>query len=111
MGGKPLRFAERDGRFAERAQLLGSAFEQRSALHEVEHAQARGEARRAPGRQHVVGAGDVIADRFRRMRADEDGAGVTDFRGQRLGLARRDFQMLGRQPVDQGDGVVEFRAP
>ena len=46
------------------------------ALEEVEHRQAGGEARGAPGGQHVVGAGDVVAERFRAEAAEEDGAGV-----------------------------------
>ena len=40
----------------------------------IEHAEPGGEARRARGRQHVVGAADIIADRLGRMLADEDGA-------------------------------------
>jgi hypothetical protein len=35
-------------------------------------------ARRARGRQHMVGAADIIADHFRRMGADENGAGIAD---------------------------------
>ena len=37
-----------------------------------------GEARAARRRQHVVGAGDVIADRLGRIAAEEDGAGIAD---------------------------------
>ena len=106
--GKSLRFAERDRCGAERAQLLGSAFEHRSALHEIEHAETRREARRARRRQHVVGAGDVIADRFGRVRADEDRAGIAHF-GKRLGIVGDDLQMLGRDPVGQRDGVGQLR--
>ena len=40
MGLEPFRGAERNGRAAERAQLLGAAFEDRGALHEIEHAEA-----------------------------------------------------------------------
>ena len=109
MRGKSFRLAERDGGGAERAQLLRPAFEQRGALHEIEHAEARRKARRARGRQHVVGAGDVIADGFRRMRADEDRAGIADFRHQRLGVVGGDLQMLGRELVDQRDRVGKLR--
>ena len=63
----------------------GVAFEQRRALHEVEHAEPGGEARRARRRQHVVGAADIVADRLGRMRAEEDRAGVVDPLGERLG--------------------------
>ena len=89
VGVEPFGLAERDRRGPERAQLLGPAFEQRGALHEIEHAEARREARRARGRQHVVGAGDVIADRFRRVRAEEDRAGIADFGRRALRRRRR----------------------
>ncbi len=52
---------------AERRKLIGAAFQDRGALDEIEHAEARREARRARGRQHVVRAADIIADRFRRI--------------------------------------------
>jgi len=54
---------------ARRADAARLAASQRTAspLHEVEHAQPRGKAGAAPGRQDMVGAGDVIADRLRRM--------------------------------------------
>ena len=47
-------------------------------------AEARGEARRARGRQHVVRAADIVADGFRRVGAEEDRAGVADALGDRL---------------------------
>ena len=59
-------------------QLLGAELEDRGALHEVEHRQARREARRAGGRQHVVGAADIVADHLRRVAAEEDRAGIAD---------------------------------
>ena len=103
MGLEPLGLAERDRRSRERAQRLRSAFEDRGAFHEIEHAEAGGESRRSRGRQHVIGAGDVIADRFRRMRADKNRAGIADAAGKLFGIAGDDFQMFG------GDGVGERR--
>ena len=79
---EPFGFAERDRGRAERAQLLGPAFEDRGALHEIEHAEPGREARRARGRQHVVRAADIVADRLRRMRAEEDRAGIADAAGE-----------------------------
>ena len=87
MGIEPFRLAERHRRGPERAQLIGAAFQDRGALHEVEHAKPGGEPRRARGRQHVVGAADIVADRFRRVGAEEDRAGVADLCGERLGVA------------------------
>jgi hypothetical protein len=71
---EPFGGAEHDRGAAERAQLLRPAFEDRGALHEIEHAEAGGEPRRPRRRQDVVRAGDIIADRLRRVRADEDRA-------------------------------------
>ena len=89
------------------AQRRRAAFEDRGALHEIEHAEARGEARRARRRQHMVGAGDIIAYRLRRIGADEDRAGVADPRGQILGVFAGDFQMLGGDAVDERQSVGE----
>src|SRR4051812_39015257 len=78
MSGETFGLAERDRGGTQRAQLIRAAFEQRRALHEVEHAQTRREARRTRRRQHVIGARDVISNGFRRMRTNEDGAGIAD---------------------------------
>ena len=47
------------------------------------------------------GPATIVADRLRRMAAEEDGAGVADAADQRVGLGDRQLQMLRRQPVDQ----------
>ena len=60
----------------------------RCALHEVEHAEARGEARAARRRQHVVGAGDIVADHLRRVRPRKIAPALRMRAGQRLGIAR-----------------------
>ena len=56
----------------------------------------------------MIGAGDIIADGFRRMRADEDGAGIADAVDKSVGVGGGDFQMLGRETINQRNGVVEF---
>ena len=76
--------------------------------------------RREPGRiaglpaggQHVVAAGEVVAEAHRRVRADEDGAGVHERR--RVGISEVQLEVLGRvrvaergrrrEIVDQDDG-------
>ena len=80
---EPLGLPQRDSRGPERLKRACVAFEERSALHEVEDAEARGEAGRARGREHVVRAADIIADGLGRVVAEEDGTGVADFRLQR----------------------------
>ena len=90
---------------AERRERLAVELEDRGALHEVEHAEARGEAGAARGRQHVVGARHVVADHLGRVGAEEDRAGVADAGGQRFGIAGGDLEVLG------GDAVGQRRAP
>src|SRR5579863_5478633 len=75
---KSLRVGKRDRGTAERAQLVGTAFEDRRALHEIEHAKSGRKPRRARRRQDVIGAGNVIADRFRSVGAYEDSPGIAD---------------------------------
>ncbi len=67
---------------------------------EVARGERRGEARRAARRQHVVGAGDVVAERGRAGRADEQAAGAErDHRGERLDLCADELQVLGCECV------------
>ena len=65
------------------------------AAQERLHGQPAGVAGAAARGQHVVGAGEVVAERDRRVRADEDRTGVADLRrdGRRLGGV--DLQVLG----------------
>ena len=66
--------------------------------------ECRGAAR---GRQHVVGAGAVVAEGHRRPRADEDRAGVADL-GRDLGrVGGLDLQVLGGVGVDDADARVD----
>ena len=67
------------------AMAAGIQRQQRGALHEIQHRQAGGEARRARGGQHMVGPGDIIAHGFGRVAAQEDRAGMAH-------LLRRSFR-------------------
>ena len=71
----------------------------------------RREARRARRRQDVVRPADIIADRFRRVTAEEDRPGIAHPVAQRLGIGGLDLEMLGRQPVDQRQRGLEGPAP
>src|SRR3954467_4103710 len=64
---EPLGLRERDRGRCELGQRRRIAAKDRGALHEIEHAQTRGEARRPGGRQNVVRATDIVADRLRRV--------------------------------------------
>ena len=77
------------------------------AAQERLHRQAAAVAGAAAGGQHVVGAGDVVAEADRRERPDEDGAGVADPRGDRGRVAGLDLQVLGGVGVDDRQPGVE----
>src|SRR5437016_771960 len=96
---EPLRLAERNGGGSERAQLIGATFEDRRALHKIEHAQSRRETGRARGGQHVVAASHVIADRLRSVSAEKDRSDVAYAAGKRFGSLARDFEMLRRNGI------------
>ncbi len=108
MRARPFGLGERKGCRRERCQRLGRARDERRALDEVGDAQAAREARGARRRQHVVGAGDVIADRFGRVAAEEDRAGVADAPRPRLGQRhlQRQLGMLDGEAVDILVGVA-----
>ena len=105
-----LGLAERDRWRPKDRERSRVALQHGSALHEIEHSESRGETRRARSRQHMIGAADVIADRLRRMRPEEDRASVVDFRRKRLGVARHDLEVLRSEPLDQRQGGLELRA-
>src|SRR6478735_8190742 len=92
---KALRPAEAYRRRTERPQALRCASEDRRPLHEVENPEARGEPGRTGGRQDVVGTADIVADRLRGVRPEEDRAGVAHLRGERLRILRLDLEVLG----------------
>ena len=64
--------------------------------------------RRARGRQHVVGTRNVVADRLRRVRADEDCAGIANSCHKALGIVGENFEMLRRKLIDQRDRIVKL---
>ena len=92
---------------ADLRQPVRAASHQRGPLEEVAHPEARGEPRAPRRRQHVARPGDVIADGFRHVAAEEDGARVPDPPGEGLRVVDGELQMLGRQPVDQRRRLVE----
>src|SRR5271156_5583593 len=93
MGLERFGFTERYGRGPERRERLRVAFEDRGALHEVEHAETRGEPGRARGRQDMVRAADVVADRLGGKRPKEDRASIPDLVAQCLGALGHDLEM------------------
>src|SRR5213082_2717512 len=70
-------------------------------------AEGGGEARRAARGEHVVRPGEVVADGFGRVRAEEDRAGMSHVRGCVLFVARDDLKMFGREFVDRIASLFE----
>ena len=85
----------------------GVELQDRGALHEIEHGEARGEARAARRRQHVVRAADIVADHLGRVAAEKDRAGIADAPRKRFGVVGGDLEMLRREAVDQRRRLVE----
>ncbi len=96
---------ERDGGGSDAMQgrVIGGGVS--GALQEVEHGEAGGELGGAAGRQDVVGAGDVISDRFGRVRAEEDGASVADLAEHRIGVGEDELQVFWGEAVGEGGGL------
>ena len=53
------------------------------------------------------GPGDIVANDFRRIAAEEDGAGIADLACQALRLGGRDLEMFRREPICERDGLIE----
>ena len=67
----------------------------------------RRSAPRSAGRQHVVGAGDVVAEGGAAEAADEQAAGPRDALGQRLGARAHELEVLGGEGLREGERRVE----
>ena len=55
----------------------------------------------------MIGAGNVVADHFRRLRANEDGAGIADAITQRLGGGGGNLQVFGGDAISECGRLVE----
>ena len=87
---------------AARASAAGSAIRtSEKRAREVRRRESGGEARRAGGRQDVVGARDVVAERGPAPRADEQAARPGDPRRERFGRHADELEMLGRERLGQ----------
>ncbi len=56
----------------------------------------------------MVGTRNIVADRLRRMRPDEDRARIADSFHQTLGIVGENFEMLRRKLIDQRDRIIEL---
>src|SRR5215471_11912196 len=102
-----LGAGERHGGWGEACKSTLVKTQNRGALHEVEHTQARGETSTARRRQHVVGARHIVADHFGCVGAQEDRPRVTDPLRNALRIRGGDLDMLGSDAVGQRRSVGE----
>src|SRR5262245_38012079 len=82
-------------------QLLTRVANDAGAFQKVIYAERRREARRASGRQYVVRAGEIISNRLRRIRADEDRAGVVYLGRSSFVVFGDDLDVFGRYSVGE----------
>ena len=87
-----------------REQALGRIADNARALDELFDRKRIGEHGRAAGRQRVVGAGDVIAERLGAPSAHKDGAGVANAAEQAHRVLAVQLKVLGRHGVHGLDG-------
>src|SRR6516165_4029167 len=89
---EPLRPRDRSTRLRQLRHRLGADAHLRHPATEVARRQRRGEASRAAGGQHVVGAGDVIAERGGAGGPYEQAAGRADLGRERLHVLAHQLQ-------------------
>ena len=110
VGGEVLGTAEGVDARRDRGQGVAVALDDVDDLEVRVDRQAAGVPGGAAGRQHVVGAGQVVAERDRAVGADEDRAGVADLARHLGGVVGLDLQVLGRPGVGdlaRGGEVVD----
>ena len=113
MSCKPFRVGDRDDIAGHAAETLAVGRDDVHPAHEVldaEHARVAGRAERGKG---VARTGDVVTERSRCVRTEEDGAGVAHERDHRPGILAAQLQVLGRDLVRDlhglGRSVYEHR--
>src|SRR5215475_11551773 len=77
------------------------------AFQKVIYAERRRETRRSSRRQNVVSPGEIIAYRFRRIRADEDRARVVDPGGCGFVVFGDDLDVFGGDSVGERAGGLK----
>ncbi len=92
---EPLGAREHRGFRTDRGDAGRVGLDHVDATQEAVDADAADRAREAERGQHVVRAGTVVAEGFRRVVAEEDAAGTAEPRQQRARLARGHDQVLG----------------
>src|SRR5690606_3014154 len=84
MRGHTLGMGKAGGGGADLAQSFLAYLDETGALHEIQHREPAGKPCAAPGGQHVVRPGDVIAHGFGSVAAEKDAASMTQIGENRL---------------------------
>ncbi len=107
MRAQPFRVGNQAGGRTNVTKGCWRCLEHGRALHEIEHRQARREARRTRCGKHVVGTADIVADGFGCRCPKEDRACVPDARRKALGIRRAQLQVLRRKAICDVGGFIE----
>src|SRR5690606_24804110 len=105
--GQALGRRERGREPGERGGGAGRELLHREEAQEVQHGQAGERAGEAAGGEHVVGAGDVVAERDRAVRPEEHGAGGAHAFERGARLADQQQQVLGRVALGERERIVQ----
>lgn len=106
MGGQVLGLGECDDVMGDVGERVARVVDDVDAAQEGLDGEPRGVAGAPAGRQDVVGAGAVVAERDRRVRAHEDRARVADPGGDGGGVGGLDLQVLGAVRVDDPQALL-----
>src|SRR5262249_41413516 len=105
---KAFAAGERGSDPAQRPRACARNRDDTRAFLKIVHAERRGEARTSGGRQNVVRAGAIIADRLGAVVPDKNGSGIPDTREKGLGVGDSKLEMLGRDAVGSLAGLCEI---
>ncbi len=92
----------------EPAQRARRGLDYTGSLEEIVSTQRRGETGGAAGRQNVIGAGQIVAERRRADRADERPHLRLTLREPSRGMADIELQMLGRDSIGQLERLIKI---
>src|SRR5258708_38902524 len=100
----PRKLRDRRPEFFDRARR---GLDHTGARDEVVRAQRRGKARRTACGQHVIGTGEVVAERRGAKLAHEYRAGRAYPPNPSRRVPEIEFEMLGRDPVGERERLLE----
>ena len=107
MSGEPFRIRDVHRRRTQLLELGGAEADHRHGAQEMVHAQGGTEPGRASRGHHVTGAGDVVANDFRRVFTQEQTAGVLDLADPGPRVVQQQAKVLRSDAVHQVHGLFQ----